>query len=580
MYQRYFGFKERPFRLVPDPAYLFLGKTHQEAMAHLTYAVEAGDGFVSVIGEVGTGKTTLCRSFLESLDESVTSAYIFNPAADPVDLIRSINRDFDLSADTDDLQNLIESLNRFLMAKKEEGRTVVLVIDEAQNLSRQVLEQIRLLSNLETARNKLLQIILVGQPELQQTLAAGELRQLRQRITLNCRLLPLSLAETGAYIRHRLAVATTQSPVGFSPAAIRIIFRFSGGIPRLINTVCDRTLLTAYGQSLRDIDRAVARQAVAELHNAGAVTRSSVLPRGLLAAGLGAVAIATTVIVGLNTIKGPMPNPVPSQSLPSSTKMGLPAVDSTRGEPQGIAPVPSPAPARPGMDDPAPVSGEIENHNPWVMKRSQALKTILNRWKLSPMVMGETPVDDLTFFQKSAEPLGLMAYRITDRPDLIEALDLPALLSVPGSNSGQAGYGVLIGRKDGLYILADRAGADTGHPLSPRELYRQWSGTAYVLWKDFYAMAGEIPGKASSETVLTLKRLLRELGYGQVGLSTAFDESTRQAVIDFQTRHGLPADGVVGSLTKIALYNTRPNMDIPRLKTAQKEDGRQPGKTL
>ena len=562
MYQRHFGFKERPFRLVPDPAYLFLGKTHQEALAHLTYAVKAGDGFVAVIGEVGTGKTTLCRAFLESLDKNVTSAYIFNPAADPVDLIRSINRDFDLPAGTGDLQDLIESLNRFLMAEKEEGRTVVMVIDEAQNLSRHVLEQIRLLSNLETARNKLLQIIIVGQPELRQTLAAKELRQLRQRITINCRLLPLSLAETGAYIRHRLAVATTQSPVGFSAAAVRTVFRFSGGIPRLINTVCDRALLTAYDQSLEDIDGTVARQAVRELQSADAVPRTSVWPRGLLAVGLGAAAIATTAIVGLNTRE-----PIP-KSLPPAV---LPTVDPTPIGPQGSGAGMAAPPARAGL-------GEVDNPGPWVMKRSQALTTLLNRWTLSPAAVEKTDDDDLTFLQKNARSRGLMVYRIEDRPDLIEALDLPALLSV--SDAGQAGYGVLIGRTAGHYILAGRTGNDIGHFMSPRELNRRWTGTAYVLWKDFYGMAGEMPGKASPETVQTLKRLLREFGYDQVGPGTAFDEATRRAVIDFQTRHGLPADGVVGSLTKIALYNTRPEMDIPRLKTAPKKDDRQPGKRL
>ena len=568
MYQRYFGFKERPFRLVPDPTYLFLGSSHREAMAHLSYALDTGDGFATVIGEVGTGKTTLCRSFLESLDADVTSAYIFNPAADPVDLIRSINRDFDLQTDTDDLQDLIESLNRFLLDKKSSGQTVVLVIDEAQNLSRQVLEQIRLLSNLETSRSKLLQIILVGQPELQQTLAAGELRQLRQRITLNCRLRPLSLAETGAYIRHRLAVGAIQTPVEVSPAAIRAIFRFSGGIPRLINTACDRALLSAYGRSRRQIDRVVARQAVAELKNADALPPSSNRVRSLVATALGTALLATAVMVGLNMTTGTDSHPPPPQMSQPSKAARLPVPDATQSRPQEPVTVSAAPPARPHTENPDPAEEAFGDHDPWVMNRSQAVSAILNLWKLSPAAMERTPVDDFAFFQKSAKPLGLTVYRITDRPDLIEVLNLPAILPVSASESSQAGYGVLMGIKDGQYMLTGNATAHTAHPLSPLELNRRWSGTAYVLWNNFYAMTGEIPGKASGETVLTLKLLLRELGYAQVGLGASFDEPTRQAVIDFQVRHGLPADGVVGSLTKIALYNTRPGLEIPRLNIA------------
>ncbi|MEZ4567337.1 MAG: AAA family ATPase [Desulfobacterales bacterium] len=217
MYTQFFGFKERPFKLVPDPDYLFLGKTHEEALAHLRYAVGQGEGFVEIIGEIGTGKTMLCRTFLEGLGPDVESAYIFNPRLDALDLLKAVNDEFGISAAHDSIKALVDELNTFLIEKKAAGRSVVLVIDEAQNLSRDVLEQIRLLSNLETTKDKLLQIVLAGQPELGVMLDSYDLRQLGQRISLSCRLSPLTYAETKAYIAHRVGVAALKPMTVFFP---------------------------------------------------------------------------------------------------------------------------------------------------------------------------------------------------------------------------------------------------------------------------------------------------------------------------------------------------------------------------
>jgi len=209
MYNAFFGFRERPFQLVPNPAYLFLSKCHEEALAHLIYAISHGDGFVEITGEVGTGKTTLCRVFLEHLDDSTEAAYIINPKLNAVQLLKVINDEFDIDSGPDTIKELIDGLNGFLLQKRKEGKTVLLLIDEAQNLNQEVLEQLRLLSNLETNTKKLLQIILVGQPELDDTLHSHQLRQLGQRITLSCHLRPLSFKETREYIRHRIHIAST-----------------------------------------------------------------------------------------------------------------------------------------------------------------------------------------------------------------------------------------------------------------------------------------------------------------------------------------------------------------------------------
>jgi general secretion pathway protein A len=275
MYTQFFGFRERPFKLVPNPDYLFLGRTHEEALAHLRYAVNEGDGFVEIIGEIGTGKTMLCRTFLEGLGSDVESAYIFNPRMDALDLLKAINDEFGIPGAHDSVKALIDELNAFLIEKKAAGKKVILVIDEAQNLSRDVLEQIRLLSNLETTKDKLLQIVLAGQPELGVMLNSYALRQLGQRISLSCRLAPLSYAETKAYIAHRVHVAAQKPMALFSRPALGRIYQFSGGIPRLINMACDRSLLAAFSRNRLKVSGAIAKSAIRELAGRGEIRRKT-----------------------------------------------------------------------------------------------------------------------------------------------------------------------------------------------------------------------------------------------------------------------------------------------------------------
>ena len=265
MYKNFFGFNERPFKLVPNPAYLFLSRSHEEALAHLAYAVIQGEGFIEITGEVGTGKTTLCRAFLEHLNDDTKAAYIFNPNLDSVELLKAINDEFGIPSDADNTKDLIDILNAFLIEQKTQGRNTILLIDEAQNLTNEVLEQLRLLSNLETARHKLLHIILVGQPELKEKLNSHELRQLRQRISLSCRLVPLSFKDVRNYIQHRINVASGKPGIRFADAAYRSIYNYSQGIPRLINIVCDRALLTAFGLDQKEITQKIVRASIREL---------------------------------------------------------------------------------------------------------------------------------------------------------------------------------------------------------------------------------------------------------------------------------------------------------------------------
>jgi general secretion pathway protein A len=277
MYENFFGFKEKPFKLVPNPDYLFLSKSHEEALAHLNYALSQGDGFVEITGEVGTGKTTLCRCFLESLEDDAIAAYIFNPRLGPRQLIKTINDELGIKYRTDNTKDLIDNLNRFLMRQKTRRKKVILLIDEAQNLSKNVLEQLRLLSNLETNKEKLMQIILVGQPELSDILDSHELRQLGQRITLRYHLSPLSPKECIDYIKYRISIAAQKSGLIFDQAAYRPIYKYSQGIPRVINITCDRVLLTAFGLNKRKISGRMSKDSIKELKSRGAPRKFALL---------------------------------------------------------------------------------------------------------------------------------------------------------------------------------------------------------------------------------------------------------------------------------------------------------------
>jgi general secretion pathway protein A len=265
MYTAFYGLKEKPFALSPDPRYLFLADAHREALAHLLYGIEQGEGFIAVTGEVGTGKTTLCRTLLQRLGPSTDVAFVFNPTLAPAELLQAVSAEFGLPVEGRSLRELHAQLAELLLARRREGRRVLLLIDEAQNLSAESLEQVRLLSNLETETQKLLQIVLIGQPELDAKLASPELRQLRQRITVHWRLCSLTAAETRAYVRHRLRVAAGAERELFSDRALREIHRRSDGIPRVANVLADRALLSGYAEGAQRVGVGLVRRAWREI---------------------------------------------------------------------------------------------------------------------------------------------------------------------------------------------------------------------------------------------------------------------------------------------------------------------------
>jgi len=265
MYREFFGLKEKPFNVTSDPNFFFLSRVHKEAFAHLLYGIREKKGFLEITGEIGAGKTTLCRALLSQLDRNTKTAFIFNSNLPEIQLLQSILEDFGIEVGRRNKVSMFKQLNNFLISEMSRGNNVVLIIDEAQNIKSSVLEGIRTLSNLETDKEKLFQIILVGQPELADKLNSPALKQLRQRIAVRFHITPLEKGEVEQYIHHRLAVAGSIGDIKFSSESIEKIHSFSGGIPRIINMVCDKSLLAAYVMETKDIALPIIDKSISEL---------------------------------------------------------------------------------------------------------------------------------------------------------------------------------------------------------------------------------------------------------------------------------------------------------------------------
>lgn len=595
MYNHFFGFKEKPFKLVPNPDYLFLSKSHEEALAHLKYAAVNGEGFVEILGEVGSGKTLLCRAFLEKLDANTESAYIFNPKMDAMDLLKSINDEFDILSDQDSIKALIDTLNAFLMEKRAEGKKVILLIDEAQNLNKEVLEQIRLLSNLETTKDKLLQIILVGQPELGEMLRSYDLRQIGQRISLRCRLRPLSYQETNAYIQHRIHLASKKQVAIFSRNAIRKIYKYSNGNPRLINITCDRALLTAYGFNCHTISSRIAKVAIIELSNHGEIKRYVVQAgqKHLILLFVLFVALGGTffyrsnfkgIITGVIPIKGPSPNiqtakPLPKAVLPAPAPTAqIEARQKEIIEPVSIESAKTEIPAiATGISEPekgnaVPDFKQMLVTLPAKATRPMSVKTVSNKWginaKMSPDLNGFE--DDEAFFSLAALQNGFILQRIDDNLDLILNLNLCAILKFEHPENHYPIYLTVIKAKNHALTLSD---GKTGRKINVLydDIVKYWTGTGFIFWKNFYNYQRITPRNSPKESIIALKMHLRDIGFRNIEINTDYDLSAQLAIKAIQAKHGIPVDGIVGPLTKIVLYNEKKLFAIPHLWQTMKE---------
>jgi general secretion pathway protein A len=576
VYNNFFGFRERPFQLVPNPDYLFMSRSHEEAMAHLRYALSHGEGFVELTGEVGTGKTTLCRAFLEDLEREAEIAYIFNPRLNAVELLKAINDEFGIDSGADNIKDLIDTLNVFLMEKKAENKSTILLIDEAQNLSKEVLEQLRLLSNLETTSSKLLQIILVGQPELRTKLDSYELRQLRQRITLSWYLTPLSRMETREYIRHRINIASQKTGDKFTDSAYDQIYKYSGGIPRLINIACDRALLTAFGFNRRKVTGSIAGGAIQELASRGGVSKGIFTRNRMIAAIVVLVCLALVSFAGMQIFKTESPGTKTS----AVTSAGADPVSSNRaGESEESedsavdrAPVPRTAPAD-GTGGLESFLGRLEGRS----SRLAAFSSTAALWK-TPVVVSPQ-LNDLDnsadFFRLASAHNDFLLLPVENDFDLIAKLNLPAVLEFLLPGSSEPRFLTLAGVSGNELVLKGGEKGEAIH-VAAGDIVSYWSGFAFVPWKDFLNFMGTIPGDAPPEAVFTLKMLLKEIGFSEIKPDQTYDDAAVEAVKTIQQKHGIVVDGIVGSKTKIVIYNEKKDLFIPHLRPVTADGG---GKT-
>lgn len=587
MYNGYFGFKEKPFKLVPNPEFLFLGRSHEEALAHLTYATSQGDGFVEITGEVGTGKTTLCRVFLENLDKDVEVAFIFNSKLDSLQLLKTIHIELSIPFTLEDAVSLTNSLNEFLLEKKAQGKSVLLLIDEAQNLGRETLEQLRLLSNLETTRSKLLQIILVGQPELCDILDAYEMRQLRQRINLSCHILPLTRKETHDYISHRVNVALRKPETIFTPKAVNLIYAYSRGIPRLINIACDRSLLTAYSLNGKKITPHIARMAIAELDTRKSARAGESGPF-IRKTAMALFSLLIAAVLYLAIAKGIPPGWIPDSDPVNKTDVTT-AMPETSAE--SISPVPPPdiQPQQPEIAEeqasPDPVPWEpVLPPVPGIEKaqvkkilsdmdmeatRETALAHILSLWNQQAVIefdpFTREIISDPYFFKIAAGRYNLEILQINPEPSLIRKLNLPAIVGVASPDQNTNGYLAVVGiTAENEYIILSK-NTDEQIRVDQDDLMSFLNGEGYIVWKNIFGTGGIISETSPEASVVSVKLFLRQIGFSTIDPTPVYDQPVREIVKKIQAKYGLVEDGLVGPMTKIVLMHEKERGSTPCL---------------
>ena len=531
MYTHYFQLKQSPFSIAPDPRYLFMSERHREALAHLLYGVGSGGGFVLLTGEIGAGKTTVCRCFMEQIPENCQLAYIFNPKLSVEELLLSICEEFRiaLAPGVASVKGYVDAINAHLLASHAQGKNNVLIIDEAQNLSAAVLEQLRLLTNLETSERKLLQIILIGQPELRTMLARPELEQLAQRVIARYHLGSLTADETASYIRHRLAVAGSTAQTPFAPRLMAQIHALSKGVPRRINLLCDRALLGAYVENQPQVTRQILRRAAGEVFAeegkpaAGRGLRWPQVAGGVLAGAVVTAALAWHFM--------PRPSAVPA----------APAV---------VASVPASASAVAAATASTPVSAPVS-----VPDRNAMLRQLASLW-------GEQlPVGDAC---QAGARAGLRCLHSRGGIAELRVLDRPAMLALRDAD-GREQLALLTRVQDESATLM-LEGKQQSLPLD--QLAQRSDGSFTTFWRAPRSWRDEVPlGARGADVDWLAQRLAQQRGLPAPAANLPLDAEMQGQLRAFQQSQNLRADGLAGPKTYIRLMQLGDNAE-PRLSSA------------
>ena len=531
MYTSFFGLNEKPFSITPDPRYLFMSERHGEALAHLVYGVTESGGFVQLTGEVGTGKTTLVRTLLQNrLPDNADVAVVLNPQLSAIEFLETICEELGVAGveDKSSSKALIDALNRYLLAAHAEGRRTIVLVDEAQNLARDVLEQVRLLTNLETSKQKLLQIILIGQPELRELLARSDLRQLAQRITGRYHLEPLTRDESALYIEHRLRVAGALVEI-FDSAAKREVFRLSQGVPRLINVICDRALLGAYSNESRRVSRTLVRRAAAE------ISGKVYVPPSLRWATPVMVGMALVLIVAGGWSFYSQPQATPGQKAasvsPVTTSLPIELPDLDREEPT--------------LDEQLRLAVDLTNFD-------TALTTLIERWGLA---------------DSSCAQLVTMGYECLGQRgswNNLRQLNRPAILTLTDTQGDS--HRVVLSAIENNRAELSIAGVTVSHDLDV--VSDLWFGQYLLIWKPASGIAVDLSPGTQDPAVGWLRQSLASIDerYRAEPLdSELYDRGLADRVREFQREHRLVVDGFAGRQTQIIINSLLASSDTPRL---------------
>ena len=532
MYTHFFSLKQPPFSIAPDPRYLFMSERHREALAHLLYGIGSGGGFVLLTGEIGAGKTTVCRCFIEQVPENCRLAYIFNPKLSVEELLLSICDEFRIElapagAGAISVKSYVDAINRYLLASHAQGSNNVLVIDEAQNLSADVLEQLRLLTNLETSERKLLQIILIGQPELRDILARPELEQLAQRVIARYHLGSLTEGETASYIAHRLAVAGAGAITPFPRALIALIHRLTSGVPRRINLLCDRALLGAYVENTGKVTRAILRKAADEVF-AGQRTPSGNRRRAAIAAGV-----------------------LASAAIGAAAGWQLLPLFETAAPPAPPAVATATAAVTPPLAPPAPPAPPAPAATPVYASAADALRELAQLWDVT-LAPGEPC--------QAALKLNLRCYQGKGGLYELRLLDRPAILTL--HDGPNVAYAVLAGLDDTTARLRVNGKSET---LGVAALAARFDGEYTTFWTAPRGFREQVAaGETGPDVNWVATRLAQIHGVAPPSPDRPLDGKMQKLLREFQASQNLKADGVTGPRTYMRL-NQLGGVDEPRL---------------